>query len=355
MTNIRKSVQAYEDWLGKQLGREIVAKDIAAKREKMRESPFVFLRATYWRWAETILEACPDLADATAVLAVGDIHLENFGTWRDADGRLVWGVNDFDEAAQMPYVLDLVRLAASALLANPGRGGAAAQMCAAILAGYAEGVKKPRPIVLDRDWAWLREQVVVSDKQRAKFWSKIEEAKRTPAPATYRKALAEAMPQPRLDMWTARRIAGTGSLGRPRWIGVADWQGAPVVRELKVVFASAWTLAHGRPSQAIRCAEIANGLYRARDPWFRHQDSLVVRRLSPNNRKIEAEKGGVSLVTPDLLQAMGLELANVHLGTSNRGEAIARDLKARKGDWFLANAKQAATAVARDFEDWTAA
>ena len=100
---------------------------------------------------------------------------------------------------------------------------------AAILAGYAEGVKKPRPIVLDRDWAWLREQVVVSDKQRAKFWSKIEEAKRTPAPATYRKALAEAMPQPRLDMWTACRSAGTGSLGRPRWIGVADWQGAPTL------------------------------------------------------------------------------------------------------------------------------
>ena len=355
MTNIRKSVQAYEDWLAKQLGREIVAKDIAAKREKMRESPFVFLRATYWRWAETILEACPDLADATPVLAVGDIHLENFGTWRDADGRLVWGVNDFDEAAQMPYVLDLVRLAASALLANPSRGGAAAQMCAAVLAGYAEGLKKPRPIVLDRDWAWLRELLAVSDKQRARFWSKIEEAKRTPAPAPYRKALAEAMPEPRLDMWTARRIAGTGSLGRPRWIGVADWQGAPVVRELKVVFASAWTLAHGRASQAIRCAEIANGRYRARDPWYRHVGNVVVRRLSPNNRKIEAEKGGVSLVTPDLLQAMGLELANVHLGTSNSGEAIARDLKARKGDWFLANAKQAATAVTRDFEDWTAA
>ena len=49
MTNIRKSVQAYEDWMGKQLGREMVAKDIALKHEKMRESPFVFLRATYWR------------------------------------------------------------------------------------------------------------------------------------------------------------------------------------------------------------------------------------------------------------------------------------------------------------------
>jgi hypothetical protein len=24
------------------------------------------------------------------VLGVGDIHLENFGTWRDAEGRMVW-------------------------------------------------------------------------------------------------------------------------------------------------------------------------------------------------------------------------------------------------------------------------
>ena len=354
MTNIRKSVQAYEDWMGKQLGREMVAKDIALKHEKMRESPFVFLRATYWRWAETILEVCPDLADATPVLGVGDIHLENFGTWRDADGRLVWGVNDFDEAAQMPYALDLVRLAASALLASPGGGGAATQMCAAVLDGYTRGLRAPKPIVLDRDWAWLREALVVPEKQRAKFWNKIDEAKRTPAPAPYRKALADAMPQARLDMWTARRIAGTGSLGRPRWIGVAEWQGAPVVRELKVVFLSAWTLANGRGSQATRCEEIANGRYRAKDPWYRLQDNVVLRRLSPNNRKVEAEKEGVSLPTSDMLRAMGLELANVHLGTSSRREAIVRDLKARKGDWLVANAKRAATAVTRDFEDWKA-
>jgi hypothetical protein len=354
MTNIRKSVQAYEDWMGKQLGREIVTKDIALKHEKMRESPFVFLRATYWRWAETILEVCPDLADATPVLAVGDIHLENFGTWRDADGRLVWGVNDFDEAAQMPYALDLVRLAASALLANPGRGGAATEMCAAVLEGYAQGLRAPRPIVLDRDWAWLREALVVSDKQRAKFWSKVEAAQHTPAPTRYRQYLADTMPQARLDMWTARRIAGTGSLGRPRWIGVAEWQGAPVVRELKVVFVSAWTLERGRGSQAIHCEDIANGRHRAKDPWYRLQDNVVLRRLSPNNRKVEAEKGGVSLLMPDLLRAMGLELANVHLGTSSRREVIVRDLKARKGDWLVANAKRAAAAVARDFEEWRA-
>jgi hypothetical protein len=47
-------------------------------------------------------------------MAVGDLHLENFGIWRDAEGRLVWGVNDFDEAHPMAFTNDLVRLAVSA-------------------------------------------------------------------------------------------------------------------------------------------------------------------------------------------------------------------------------------------------
>jgi uncharacterized protein (DUF2252 family) len=46
-------------------------------------------------------EVCPDLAKAPKVLAVGDLHVENFGTWRDVEGRLVWGINDFDEAAAL--------------------------------------------------------------------------------------------------------------------------------------------------------------------------------------------------------------------------------------------------------------
>jgi uncharacterized protein (DUF2252 family) len=24
--------------------------------------------------------------------------VENFGAWRDVEGRLIWGINDFDEA-----------------------------------------------------------------------------------------------------------------------------------------------------------------------------------------------------------------------------------------------------------------
>src|SRR5262249_36788594 len=103
---------AYELWLAKQC--EVVKGDLRRKHKRMRENTFAFLRATYFRWARRIEAVCPDFADAPAVLAVGDLHLENFGTWRDAEGRLVWGVNDFDEAAVMPYAYDLIRLMASA-------------------------------------------------------------------------------------------------------------------------------------------------------------------------------------------------------------------------------------------------
>src|SRR5262245_4684013 len=130
MDNIHQSAGRYEQWLRRQLDGDLVEKDIQRKREKMAgDDAFPFLRATYWRWAETVLDICGDAAHAPAVLAVGDIHLENFGTWRDADGRLAWGVNDFDEAADMPYVLDLVRLATSALIASPDAGAAPAALC----------------------------------------------------------------------------------------------------------------------------------------------------------------------------------------------------------------------------------
>jgi uncharacterized protein (DUF2252 family) len=354
MKDIRRSTRSYEDWLRRQLGSELVEKDLEEKHEKMRESAFAFLRATYWRWAETVLHVCPDAADAPRVLAVGDIHLENFGTWRDADGRLVWGINDFDEAAEMPYVLDLIRLAASGVAAADDGGSTAAQLCSAILDGYRQGLKDPRPVVLDRDRRWLRELVEVSEKKRAKFWKKIEKVDSKPAPARYLEALAAGMPEAGLTLKTARRTAGVGSLGRPRWIGIADWRGAPVVREAKALVPSAWQLAHGegKAKSGHRCGDIAKGRYRAIDPWYRVEDTIVVRRLSPNNRKIEADNEAAVLLSPQMLEAMGGDLAGAHLGTADRREAIATDLKRRKRGWLAAFAINMAAAIDGEHQEW---
>ena len=74
-----------------------------------------FLRALY-RWSQRFPDVCQELDSAPMVRAVGDVHVGNFGTWPDGEGRLRWGLNDFDEAGWMPLTNDLTRLATSALL-----------------------------------------------------------------------------------------------------------------------------------------------------------------------------------------------------------------------------------------------
>ena len=364
-SSIVQSAAAYERWLKRELKANIVKSDLRKKHKKMAADPFQFLRATYWRWAETILQVCPDLKGAPSVLAVGDIHIENFGSWRDTEGRLVWGVNDFDEAARMPYVLDLVRLATSAVLAKvPGMS--LDRICAYILRGYRKGLKEPCPFVLDRDNQWLRAKVAVSKTRRENFWSELykekEEARtrRRDIPRAHAKALAAARPDGGIALEYWPRSAGTGSLGRPRWVGDGEWLGAPVVRETKAIVPSGWARAHNG-SDRLRLMEIARGRYRSPDPWYELRGRILVRRLSPNDRKIELpprnkkakpmEFGRLrQFVNREILMAMGRDLAAVHLG--NGGKDIIRDLDRRKPDWAVVAVAAAAQSVHAEQKEW---
>src|SRR6202158_6601967 len=104
--NIVKANKKYEDWLSRHT--PLVASDLERKHEEMAKQAFPFLRSTFYRWLQVWPEVCKDVGRAPRVLGVGDLHIENFGTWRDADGRLVWGLNDFDEAGAYTYTVDLV-------------------------------------------------------------------------------------------------------------------------------------------------------------------------------------------------------------------------------------------------------
>jgi Uncharacterized protein conserved in bacteria (DUF2252) len=221
-----------------------------------------------------------------------------------------------------------------------------------ILEGYADGLRNPRPIVLERDYGWLREKVIVSEEARAKFWKKIAKAKEKSPPARYRRALTTAMPEPRLTLRFVPRSAGAGSLGRPRWVGIAEWRGAPVVREAKALVKSAWLRVRGRRTGKICAGAIAGGRFRSWDPWFKVNGSIAVRRLSPNNRKIEAGNSAEVLLMPEMLRTMGFEIANVHTGVGASRAEISKDLRVRKAEWLAANAKKAADAVTRDYADW---
>ena len=46
----------------------------------------------------------------------GDLHVENFGTYLNSDGRLIFDINDFDEAYVGRFTWDLQRFAASLAL-----------------------------------------------------------------------------------------------------------------------------------------------------------------------------------------------------------------------------------------------
>jgi uncharacterized protein DUF2252 len=113
---IVRSTHRYDSWL---LALEpAFAHDLKQKLKVMAGEPGDFLRATFYRWSERFRQVCLEATSAPTVRAVGDVHVGNFGTWPSGEGRMRWGLNDFDEADWMPFTNDLVRLAASALLAG---------------------------------------------------------------------------------------------------------------------------------------------------------------------------------------------------------------------------------------------
>lgn len=350
MAGIRFSVRDYEAWLRERLGDAFVPADLKAKHEKMEESAFLFLRATCWRWAETAHEICPDLAGAPGIASVGDAHIGNFGLWRDAEGRLVWGVNDYDEAAVTPWPFDLVRLAASALLADSAEGGAARQSASAILKGYGEGLKHPAPVVLERDRLWLRNLFAVSDKDRSRFWKELRMAGRVrkPPPADFLDALGAALPEPGLEPRIAPRVAGAGSLGRMRLVAsLEDHRGGPLAREAKAVVPSCWD----RQAAPGAYYGLASGAYRSPDPWLKLYGRVVVRRLAPNSQKLDFGKQP-SRVRLRLLKAMAFDIAAVHAADRERLSAVREDFDRRKAGWLRAAARAVAEATTREWKGW---
>ncbi|MFF5764409.1 DUF2252 domain-containing protein [Streptomyces tanashiensis] len=102
---------------------ELLAADPAAFRVKFRKmagSAFAFYRGTaclFYADLERETHGGPYLDEQTGRVWIhGDLHAENFGTYMDANGRLVFNVNDFDEAYVGPFTWDLKRLAASLAL-----------------------------------------------------------------------------------------------------------------------------------------------------------------------------------------------------------------------------------------------
>ena len=352
--NIQQATREYETWLAGHV--RVVKSDLNTKHELMAQDAFSFLRATFYHWMQLFPALCPKAASALKVLAVGDLHVENYGTWRDAEGRLVWGINDFDEAFPLPYTIDLVRLATSAWLAiELGHLSLVpANACATILEGYTKGLEGGgEPFVLAEKRPLLREAVTSRLRDPTLFWEKFAALPTIrPVPAKVMLMLKKAMPERGLAFRVAHRRAGLGSRGRERFTAIADWHGGKIAREAKSLLPSACAWAGGLSNNEIYYSRIVSASVRMPDPFLEVNDGWVLRRLSPYCSRIELAQLPRGHDEEKLLRAMGRELANVHLGTRRAVAAVRRDLQQRKTKWLRQAAEVMAEATFKDWKEW---
>ncbi len=361
MADFATATRAYTAWVGGYLALD--AAGLAEKRRKMdRKKVFPFLRGSFYRWAWQFSAVAPALREAPRLLSVGDAHLENYGTWRDAEGRLVWGVNDFDEAAELPFTSDLVRLATSLLLARRDEPrkilAAEAEGVAALLQGYREGLAEPLPFVLDEAPHGALRAVAMQRYDPVGEWQDIStrgEAA-TPGDLELLHLLLTSLPQGARPLAFRRPTRGLGALGRPRWSVIASWHGGLVAREAKATAPSAAVMPARPASRVTDHRRLAAEARRAPDPGFCIAERWVVRRLSPEARKIELAdmlaEGSTGADPAEgqraLLGAMGREMANVHAGTAHDPEALAAWLGRLPEGWLLQAAEAAASRVVAD-------
>jgi len=355
--NVVKATRLFEQWLARRT--DLVKKDLRLKHTDMKADVFLFLRATYYRWAQVWPKVCPELAKAPHVLAVGDLHLENFGTWRDIDGRLIWGVNDFDEAFPLSYANDLVRVAVSSHLASelghlPLKRK---DICDSILDGYLEGLRKRgRPFVLEEEHTWLRRIAESELRNPVNFWKKMNAHPTVtqPVPISAIDAIEHLLPEPNLPYRIVHRPVGLGSLGHARYAAIADWSGGQICREAKALVSSAcyWACDHEGPSEILYQTIISRAV-RCMDPFVQLRGRWIVRRLSPHCSRIEL----VTLKAPEnelrLLHAMGWETANVHLGTRTARKPILRHVEKQTGKWLHEATELMLRAVREDWKTWS--
>ena len=88
------------------------------KFRKMAASPFAFYRGSAPLFYADLVRLEDPWADerTSRIWIQGDLHAENFGTYMDSAGILVFDVNDFDEAYLGHFTWDLRRMAASLAL-----------------------------------------------------------------------------------------------------------------------------------------------------------------------------------------------------------------------------------------------
>ena len=340
---------------------------LAGKYAAMRESPFRFFRATSHLFNDDI----PDnsfIWKTPLTWNVGDLHIENFGSFK-ADNRVAYfDLNDFDECILAPNLADLARLSCSLFVATDLLKLNEAEvnhLVKTLLDAYAATIAKGYIRPLEQETAtgivrhFLRsvelrkrrvflESRVVYRKHKARFRKNdlhVRKAdKATKLIISHALGIwAETQPDPGfftvLDV--AHRIAGTGSLGVDRFMILVRGPGQPgkeylldfkkalpsTLQERLAINQPRWT------NDAERIVEVQKRI-QAASPALLHPvvlpdgGSYVLRELQPMEDKMSLQTlvGNMKKLA-DVVATMGQLCGWGHLRSGGRqGSAIADEL-----------------------------
>jgi len=351
---------------------------LAMKYAKMAQSPFIFLRGACHLFYDALPDS-PLFRDAPLAWCCGDLHFENFGSYK-GDNRLVYfDINDYDEAALAPATWDIVRLltsiqcGADALRATRAETLAVSDSC---LEAYRSAliVGKPLWVELETSSGLVnalltalqgRQRVAYLDKRTFRKGRrrslKLDGVKALPASDAQKQTVTEFMdrfaatqPKPKffevLDV--GRRIAGTGSLGLERFVVLVEGKGSPdgnYLIDIKEAEPSALVphlarLGIRQPAwadDAVRVVTIQKRM-QAVDHAFLHPVKLagrpcILKGLQPSEDRVAIGEWGKKLDRlKEVVGAMGRVLAWDQLRACGRsGSASADELIAfaQRGDW----------------------
>jgi uncharacterized protein (DUF2252 family) len=338
------------------------------KIERMAAGPFAFFRGTYHLFARDTVEGLvevPGPSGGPEFAIVGDIHGENYGTFKAEDRKVHYDINDFDETTKGRLDLDVCRLATSWFLAGRERGGSTAEATALVLSGtgaYADrlhrALKKDKPADFDvgeggpsgcvpldqlvasgtarRRPEFIEGLTLPGDKgrllRRSRHYFTLSGDERQRVDrllADYR--TRHAVKPPREDFYEVEdacgRVSGIGSMGRYRYAvlirGKGRTDGRNVLLEFKEARPSGNDLARGRDRGAAaltdRAAEVVGMQRKSQAASNGHLgyavdggESFQVRELGPADGRVDASSLQSSAELEGVAKVQGEILARVH-------------------------------------------
>ena len=365
------------------------------KYEALCSGAFRFLRGTCHLFYEDWPTRSP-LNSAPRTWISGDLHLENFGSYKGDDRIIYFDINDFDEAVLAPCTFELARFATSVLLGAQDFGAGTSQcteLARQFLDAYAGalGRGKARRVerlvaegmvreLLDALLLRTRRQLLDRRTERRGARRRLKLGKRAlPASPQQRRAVtaflasyARSQQSPAffrvLDV--ARRVAGTGSLGVQRYVVLVEGKGSPddnYLLDLKEARPTA--LAPFVPCRQPRWANEAERVVTIQDrmqvvaPALLHavimeKKGFILRELQPSEDRLTlADWGGRMNKLESVMRTMGRVAAWGQLRSGGRqGSAIADELIAfaGKSGWQGEVLKYAQSYAQQVTADWQA-